>query len=166
MKSPLTESLIESLAIELLEQSGYEYLHAPDFAPDSATPERESLEQVLLIGRLEKAVKRINPSIPENVRAEAIKEIQRIASPGLLTNNEIFHRYLTEGIPVLKGCTTKFPLCYTKHNTFIISTFLFELMSYGQWNLCFYSFSIDMYVLRTILIFRKNLIFTQVTLVA
>ena len=100
--SKLTENSIETLAIELLEKQGYDYIHAPDIAPDSKSPERESFEQVLLLNRLEKAVKRINPSIPAEVRAEAIKEIQRIASPDLLTNNEIFHRYLTEGIPVSK----------------------------------------------------------------
>ena len=31
---------------------------------------------------------------------EALKEIQRINSPELLTNNEAFHRMLTEGIKV------------------------------------------------------------------
>jgi len=96
----ITESDIESLAIQLLERQGYKYLHAPDIAPDSATPERASFEQVLLVGRLDKAVRRINPAIPDDVRVEAIKEIQRIASPELLANNETFHRYLTEGVPV------------------------------------------------------------------
>ena len=100
MKSRLTENSIETLAIELLEQLGYKYIHAPDIALDSETPERESFEQVLLPGRLEKAIHRINPDIPADIRTEAIKEIQRIASPELLTNNETFHRYLTEGIPV------------------------------------------------------------------
>jgi type I restriction enzyme R subunit len=96
----ITESHIETFAIELLEKLGYEYLYAPDIAPDSETPERDSFEQVLLLERLTKVVKRINPSIPADVQADAIKEIQRIASPELLANNETFHRYLTEGIPV------------------------------------------------------------------
>jgi len=96
----ITESAIETLAIDLLEQQDYEYIYAPDIAPDGETPERESFEQVLLIERLEKAIKRINPTIPADVREDAIKEIQRIVSPDLLTNNETFHRYLTEGVPV------------------------------------------------------------------
>ena len=96
----ITESHIETFAIELLEKLGYEYLYAPDIAPDSETPERDSFEQVLLLERLIKAVKRINSSIPADLQADAIKEIQRIASPELLANNETFHRYLTEGIPV------------------------------------------------------------------
>ena len=57
---------------------------------------------VLLLGRLQSAVKRINHSIPVDSQEEAVKEIQRIASPEMLTNNETFHRFLTEGIPVSK----------------------------------------------------------------
>ena len=98
----ITEYSIEAFAIELLEKLGYEYIYAPDIAPDSETPERSSFEQVLLLDRLEQAVKRINLSIPANAQAEAIKEIQRIGSPELLTNNETFHRFLSEGVPVSK----------------------------------------------------------------
>lgn len=96
----ITENIIESFAIELLAQLGYEYIYAPDIAHDGEAPERESYAQVLLLGRLQNAVRRINPHIPTDVQAEAIKAIQRIASPELLANNEIFHRLLTEGIPV------------------------------------------------------------------
>ena len=98
----ITEHSIEEFAIELLDKLGYEYIYGPTIAPDGETPERETYEQVLLIDRLRKAVKRINKSIPADAQAEAIKEIQRIASPELLANNEAFHRLLTEGIPVSK----------------------------------------------------------------
>lgn len=98
----ITENTIESFAIELLDKLGYAYIYAPDIAPDSENPERENFEQVLLVQRLQNAVKRINQSIPDDAQTEAIKEIQRIASPELLTNNETFHRLLTEGIPVSK----------------------------------------------------------------
>lgn len=100
--SKITENAIEDFSINLLEGLGYEYLYAPYIAPDGERPERESYEQVLLIHRLQKAVKRINKSIPIDLQSEAIKEVQRIASPELLRNNESFHRYLTEGIPVSK----------------------------------------------------------------
>ncbi len=96
----LTENTIEEFAIQLLQQLGYEYIYAPDIAPDSDNPERESFEQVLLLGRLENSVHRINPTVPPAAQEEAIKEIQRINSPELLTNNESFHRLLTEGIKV------------------------------------------------------------------
>jgi len=98
----MTENSIEEFAIELLDKLGYEYIYAPNIAPDGETPERETYEQVLLVERLKNAVKRINKSIPADTQAEAIKEIQRIASSELLANNEAFHRLLTEGIPVSK----------------------------------------------------------------
>jgi len=96
----ITESEIEDFAIELLEKSGYQYVYAPDIAPDSETPERISFEDVLLLDRLKKAVGRINSSIPADVREDAIKQILRLNSPELIANNEAFHRMLTEGIKV------------------------------------------------------------------
>ena len=96
----ITESDIEKFAIELLEKQGYRYIYAPDIAPDSNTPERNRFEDVILVERLRKAVGRINPKIPADVREDAIKQIQRLNSPELIANNEAFHRMLTEGIKV------------------------------------------------------------------
>ncbi|MCF8053726.1 MAG: hypothetical protein K9K75_00650 [Deltaproteobacteria bacterium] len=48
----ITESAIETFAIELFEKLGYQYIYAPDIAPDSETPERERFEDVLLLERL------------------------------------------------------------------------------------------------------------------
>ncbi len=96
----ITESEIEKFTIELLEKSVYQYIYAPSIAPDSETPERESFEDVLLLERLQAAVGRINPSIPADIREDAIKQIRRLNSPELIANNEAFHRMLTEGIKV------------------------------------------------------------------
>jgi type I restriction enzyme R subunit len=96
----ITESAIEELAIDLLEKQSYQYIYAPDIAPDSETPERNSFEDVLLVERLKKAVGRINPTIPADAREDAIKQILRLNSPEPIANNEAFHRMLTEGIKV------------------------------------------------------------------
>lgn len=98
--SQITEDEIEKMTIERLERLGYKYIYAPSIGPEGDAQERSSYGQVLLLNRLENAVKRINGSIPHYAQAEAIKEIQRIASPELLANNETFHRMLCEGIPV------------------------------------------------------------------
>ncbi len=100
MAASLTESEIETLAIERLQVLGYSYVYAPEIAPDSATPERESFADVILDKRLRKAIARINPTLPVAALDEAIKTIQRISSPELLANNEAFHRLLTEGVNV------------------------------------------------------------------
>jgi len=111
----ITESDIETFAIELLESSGYQYVYGPDIAPDlpvrgtqtgGDTPvghpfgKRTSFEDVLLLDRLKTAVRRINPALPAAVIEDAIKHIQRIHSPQLIANNETFHRLLTEGVKV------------------------------------------------------------------
>lgn len=96
----ITENDIELLAINSLEELGYQYIYAPSIAHDGEYPERSSYEDVLLKERLAEAVSRINPALPVEVQEEAIKEVLRIHSPELLTNNERFHRMMTEGIHV------------------------------------------------------------------
>lgn len=98
--SKITESSIETLAIERLQALGFDYVYAPDIAPDTTNPERESFAEVLLAKRLRNAVARINPTLPPAALDEAIKTIQRISSPELLANNEAFYRLLTEGVNV------------------------------------------------------------------
>jgi type I restriction enzyme, R subunit len=96
----ITESNIELLAIQRFEALGFQYIYAPDIAPDADNPERHSYAELLLFNRLQSAIHKINPAIPQEARQEAVKEIQRINSPDLIANNETFHRMLTEGIKV------------------------------------------------------------------
>lgn len=94
----ITESDIELLAIGHLEKLGYHYLYGPNIASDGESPERENYAQVLLTGRLQAAIERINPHIPAPVQEQALKEVLRVATPDLVQTNENFHRFLTEGI--------------------------------------------------------------------
>lgn len=96
----LLESDIEQLAIERLQAKRWNYLYGPDIAPDGEAPMRATFDEVVLKEVLAKAVKRLNPTLTEDVRDEAIKTVLRIASPDTLANNEAFHRLLTEGVPV------------------------------------------------------------------
>lgn len=96
----ITENTIENFAIESLKHLGYRYVYGPDIAYDGSSPERSPYEGVLLTERLQDAIERINPNIPIDSQREALRAIQRINSPELLTNNETFHRMLTEGINV------------------------------------------------------------------
>ena len=98
----ITENIIETFAIELLEKLGYGYIYGPEIAPGEEKAERESFEQIILAERLKSAIQRINIDIPSNAQQEALKEVLRISSPELLRNNEAFHRLLTEGVPVSK----------------------------------------------------------------
>jgi type I restriction enzyme R subunit len=96
----ITENDIELYAIEELESLGYSYIYGPEIAPDSDTPQRDAYDQVVLIDHLRTAIAKLNPSIPSIAQEDALKQVMRIGSPDLLTDNEAFHRMLTEGISV------------------------------------------------------------------
>jgi type I restriction enzyme R subunit len=96
----LTESKIEELAIELLENQGYQHIYAPDIALDGNNPLRNGLNEVLLEPKLKSAIDHINPNIPLEGREEALRQVRRIASPELISANEEFYVILTEGINI------------------------------------------------------------------
>ena len=98
----ISENHIELLAIEELERLGYSYVYGPVIGPDGEQPERINYEEVLLANRVKTAIAKLNTSLSPEIQTEGFKELQRIHSPELLTNNEAFHRMLTEGIPVTK----------------------------------------------------------------
>lgn len=95
-----TEDQIETYNLELLAALGYDYQHGSVIAPEGTQPERQSFSDVLLKDRLARAIDRLNPHIPADTRAAAQRDLQSITSPDLISSNETFHRYLTEGIPV------------------------------------------------------------------
>jgi type I restriction enzyme R subunit len=96
----LDEAKLELEAIKLLEKQGYEYVPGLETGPDGAHPERQRFSDVLLENRLRAAVNRLNPDIPEETQEQAIREIQGIASPDLIHNNETCHRFLCDGVDV------------------------------------------------------------------
>ncbi len=96
----ITENEIELFAIELLEKQGFGYLYAPDIAPDSESPMRESFEDVILKDKLTTALTSINPALEYDQIEYAVKQIERLKTTELLTDNETFHKMVTEGITV------------------------------------------------------------------
>jgi len=49
---------------------------------------------------LREALEWINPQVPVEAREEAIKQLQQFVASDLISNNEAFHRMLTEGVKV------------------------------------------------------------------
>jgi len=91
--TPIFESHIEEFVIELLEKQGFDYL-----APEQQEAERKDLSEVVLLKRLKKALDELNPSIPDEVKEQALRQVLNLPSQNLIDNNEAFHRMLTEGI--------------------------------------------------------------------
>lgn len=96
----LCESAVEEMAIEELKSLGYAYISGIDLAPDALNPERNSYGDVLLMGRLQAAMTKLNPSIPIDVIQSAARKLSRIATSNMLTDNEEFHLMLVDGVPV------------------------------------------------------------------
>jgi type I restriction enzyme R subunit len=71
-----------------------------DIAPGSVTSERASYGDVVLASRLARTAARLNPAIPEDARADALRQLTRAEYPGLIEENRRLHRFLIEGIPV------------------------------------------------------------------
>ena len=97
---PITEDKIETFTIETLKSIGWEYIHGLTIAPGAEQAERKSFEQIILVGRLRKAVSVLNPDIPADAQEQAIQKVLRIYSPELLHNNETFHQKLVEKVKV------------------------------------------------------------------
>lgn len=86
--------------MEILASLGWRVLHGPEIltAPDQVG-ERTAAD-VVLGRRLEEAVQRINPDVPEAARAEAVKRVMRSNEPTLLLDNKDFHNLLVNGVDV------------------------------------------------------------------
>ena len=60
----LNESVVEDAALSWYRELGYAVAHGPALAPGEPAAERESFGDVILIGRLRDAIRRLNPAIP------------------------------------------------------------------------------------------------------
>ena len=95
-----TESVIEQTALDWLKEMGYTIAFGGDIAPDEPAAERENYGEVILTGRLKKALKRINPNIPAEALEDAFRKVTRPNLPSLVGNNRAFHKMLADGIEV------------------------------------------------------------------
>lgn len=96
----MTEAEIEEVALSWFRELGYAVAHGPEIAPGEPGAERDSFGDVVLVGRLRDAVNRLNPSIPEEAREDAIRKVLRVGTPSLAQTNRAFHAMLRDGVAV------------------------------------------------------------------
>ena len=119
MTHKYTESDFEEAALEWLGEAGFDVAFGPDLIEENTTPsagaatpplqegrtataERKSYADVILVERLKAAIERINPNISKEARQDALDIMLGVPwlKPSLIDVNRIFHKYLTEGVDV------------------------------------------------------------------
>jgi type I restriction enzyme, R subunit len=95
-----TESHVEEAALEWLGDHSWQVAYGVDASPDGGAPERGSNSDVILEARLAAAIERLNPSIPESARADALRKVMAVELPSLIEENRRLHRLIVEGVPV------------------------------------------------------------------
>ena len=96
----MNEAVVEDAALSWFEELGYAVGHGPRLAPGEPAAERDSFGEVVLVGRLREAIRRLNLTIPEEAREEALRKVLRVGMPSLTQTNRAFHRMLRDGVPV------------------------------------------------------------------
>jgi len=96
----LNESHVEEAAQVWFAELGYTILNGPDIAPGEVGAERDSFADVVLLGRLQAAIERLNPDIPAEGHEDALRKVLRPNSPTLIGANRRFHKMLRDGVEV------------------------------------------------------------------
>ncbi|MEL7070133.1 MAG: type I restriction endonuclease subunit R [Cyanobacteria bacterium J06581_3] len=96
----ITEAQLENLCIQWFQETGWQYIHGPDLAPDGPTPDRTDHRDVTLNHRLTAVLTRINPQLPSDAIEAAVQTVTKPNRLSLLANNQAFHQLILKGVPV------------------------------------------------------------------
>jgi len=103
MKKLITEEHVEENVLGILKNLDYDLIRGSneEYLPGGSSALRSDYKDVVLVDKLRYALRKINPSIPE----EAREQILRSESQKLIADNESFHKLLVDGvsIPISKG---------------------------------------------------------------
>jgi type I restriction enzyme R subunit len=96
----LNESIVENATLEWFSDLGYALATGPDIAPGEPASERSSFADVILVRRLQDAIRRLNPQIPPEAQDEALRKVVRLDTASFIGNNRAFHKMLRDGVEV------------------------------------------------------------------
>lgn len=99
----MDEGTVESAAAGWLQSLGYALRYGPSIAPGEPGSERADFSQVVLEGRLRKAILRLNAGVAASALDEAVRKITRpdfLGGASLGVRNRALHRTLVDGVAV------------------------------------------------------------------
>lgn len=102
MPKVIHESDVEENVLAILRRLEYEIVRGDneDYLPGGLSALRSNYKDVVLVNQLRDALRRVNPSISEEVREQAVKQVLRSTSQKLIEDNESFHRLLVDGVDI------------------------------------------------------------------
>jgi type I restriction enzyme R subunit len=96
----LTESTVESAALDWLGSLGWGIAYGPDIAPGTPTAERADYSEVVLARRLRDALAQLNPELPAEALEDAFRKLTHPEGADLIQRNRALHRLLVDGVAV------------------------------------------------------------------
>lgn len=104
---PYTEPSYETAIIQLFEKMGYSHVYGPDV-------ENRNFNSPLYMEKLEEALYKLNPGLPEEAISDAINKLTNFEIGELVQKNAIFMDYLQNGIEVryTENGVQRSALCY------------------------------------------------------
>ena len=99
MSAFVAESGVEEMCLDLFAGVGWQVLYGPDIAPDTPAAERDDYKEVLLRGRLERAIAQLNPTMSASDVAGVVDTFRRPTSVDLLSENWRAYNLLVHGVP-------------------------------------------------------------------
>lgn len=96
----INEDQLEKQCLEWFAEVGWESAHGPEISPDGGAPERSDYRETLILGRLLRAMQRLNPGIPEGSLEEAAQSVLKLDHPVPEQRNRAFQQMLLDGVPV------------------------------------------------------------------
>ena len=100
MAGHFSEEELEDTVLIWLEELGYNIASGPQLSPGGSHPERDSTDEVILWGRLERQLALINPAAERPALEETLRKLRAFALPSLIQTNRDLHRWLSDGVDV------------------------------------------------------------------
>ncbi len=95
-----TEAELEELVLGELRELGWAVQHGPAIDPESEHPERGDYREVVLAGRLRRAVERLNPQLDSDAVDDVVKTVVRPESQVVMSENWRVYQLLAQGVAV------------------------------------------------------------------
>lgn len=87
-----TEADYENSIVELFRNMGYRHVYGPNIERDFSSPLYEE--------ELDAALRRLNPTIPQDAIADALYKLKNFENAELVQKNAVFMDYIQHGIEV------------------------------------------------------------------